>query len=88
MVETQQLKRGVLWRRQGACYLKDGKMVEIPAGGLLTSSQRMDFLPGFALEGFANRDSTVYGKLYGIPEAEVRGRLVRGPLCSSSLPSA
>ena len=46
-------------------------MVEIQPGQLLHSSKRMDFLPGFALEGFANRDSTIYGKLYGIQEAEV-----------------
>jgi len=62
---------------QGASYLKSGKMVEIPPGQLLTSAKRMDFLPGFALEGFANRDSTIYGKLYGIQEAET---LLRGTL--------
>ncbi|KAF0287862.1 Alpha-aminoadipic semialdehyde synthase, mitochondrial [Amphibalanus amphitrite] len=62
---------------QGASYLKDGKMVEIPAGQLLHSCQRMDFLPGFALEGFANRDSTIYGKLYGIQEAQT---ILRGTL--------
>ncbi|XP_037068982.1 alpha-aminoadipic semialdehyde synthase, mitochondrial-like [Pollicipes pollicipes] len=62
---------------QGASYLLNGKMVEIPAGSLLKSSQRMNFLPGFALEGFANRDSTIYGKLYGIQEAAT---LLRGTL--------
>ncbi len=35
------------------------------------------FLPGFSLEGFANRDSVIYKKLYGIPEAST---VLRGTL--------
>jgi alpha-aminoadipic semialdehyde synthase len=35
------------------------------------------FLPGFKLECFANRDSTVYKKLYGIPEVST---ILRGTL--------
>ncbi|KAI9552494.1 hypothetical protein GHT06_022860 [Daphnia sinensis] len=51
-------------------FLKDGKIVEIPAGGsLLEKAEKLDFLPGFAFEGFANRDSLDYIEHYGIPEA-------------------
>ncbi|XP_046658109.1 alpha-aminoadipic semialdehyde synthase, mitochondrial-like [Daphnia pulicaria] len=51
-------------------FLKDGKVVEIPAGGaLLEKAEKLDFLPGFAFEGFANRDSLDYVDHYGIPEA-------------------
>ena len=37
----------------------------------------MNFLPGFSLEGYPNRDSTIYGELYGIREAHT---LLRGTL--------
>jgi len=53
----------------GARYLKDGKMVEVPAGSLLEATEELDFLPGFAFEGFPNRDSTSYIDPYNIPEA-------------------
>ena len=46
-------------------------------GGLLESVDPMDFLPGFSLEGYPNRDSTIYGELYGIREAHT---LLRGTL--------
>lgn len=50
-----------------AKYLSKGQVVEISGGGDLMSSPRdLDFLPGFALEGFPNRDSTQYGELYGL----------------------
>ncbi|XP_037034075.1 alpha-aminoadipic semialdehyde synthase, mitochondrial isoform X1 [Bradysia coprophila] len=50
-----------------AKYLSKGQVVEISGGGDLMSSPReLDFLPGFALEGFPNRDSTQYGDLYGL----------------------
>lgn len=50
-----------------AKYLSKGQIVEISGGGDLMSSPReLDFLPGFALEGFPNRDSTQYGELYGL----------------------
>ena len=48
-----------------------------PNGGLLDSVTPMDFLPGFHLEGYPNRDSTIYGELYGISEAST---IVRGTL--------
>ena len=48
-----------------------------PNGGLLDASMPMNFLPGFNLEGYPNRDSTIYGELYGIREAHT---LLRGTL--------
>ena len=62
----------------GAKYLYDGNVVTVePNGGLLDSVTQMDFLPGFHLEGYPNRDSTIYGELYGISEAST---IVRGTL--------
>lgn len=50
-----------------ARYLNHGQVVEIARGGELMSAPKdLSFLPGFALEGFPNRDSTKYGDLYGI----------------------
>ncbi|KAL0272229.1 UNVERIFIED_CONTAM: hypothetical protein PYX00_005289 [Menopon gallinae] len=71
--------RGVLMNTMAdAKYLQDGKITEIPGGGeLMKTAHPLDFLPGFALEGFANRDSTDYMDKYGINEAHtfVRGTL-------------
>lgn len=39
--------------------------------------QEIDFLPGFNLEGYPNRDSTVYSDLYNIQSAET---VLRGSL--------
>ncbi|XP_012281223.1 alpha-aminoadipic semialdehyde synthase, mitochondrial [Orussus abietinus] len=53
-----------------AKYLHEGQVVEISGGGdLMSAVQGLDFLPGFALEGFPNRDSTMYRELYGIKDA-------------------
>ncbi|KAF7654966.1 hypothetical protein LDENG_00062300 [Lucifuga dentata] len=61
-----------------AFYLKDNQVVSIPAGGsLMDATAPMDFLPGFSLEGFPNRDSTKYAELYGIQSAHT---LIRGTL--------
>lgn len=48
-----------------AKYLNRGQIVEILGGGDLMSiaPKHLNFLPGFALEGFPNRDSTIYGEL-------------------------
>lgn len=55
--------------------------MEINPGGSLVSDEenvhKIDFLPGFSLEGFANRDSLRYKGLYKIPEAHT---LLRGTL--------
>ncbi len=62
----------------GAKYLDDGNVVTVePNGGLLDTVVPMDFLPGFHLEGYPNRDSTIYGELYGIAEAST---IIRGTL--------
>lgn len=61
-----------------AIFLKDGTVVDIPPGGaLLDCVAPMDFLPGFNLEGFPNRDSTKYAEPYGIQSAHT---LLRGTL--------
>ncbi len=61
-----------------AKYLKDGKIVTVdPNGGLFDYVTPMDFLPGFNLEGYPNRDSTAYTHLYGISEAHT---IIRGTL--------
>lgn len=55
------------------------QVVEISGGGdLMTSLKDLDFLPGFALEGYPNRDSTLYADLYGI-RSEVN-TILRGTL--------
>ncbi|CAG7836147.1 unnamed protein product [Allacma fusca] len=61
-----------------AKYLKDGEIVEIPAGGaLMDAIETRNFLPGLQFEGHPNRDSLMYKKLYGIPEAAT---ILRGTL--------
>lgn len=63
---------------QSATYLKNGEVINIPAGGaLLDSVTAMDFYPGLNLEGFPNRDSTKYAEPYGIQTAHT---LLRGTL--------
>ncbi|XP_040565827.1 alpha-aminoadipic semialdehyde synthase, mitochondrial [Lepeophtheirus salmonis] len=62
----------------GAKYLKDGKMINIEEnGGLLDAVNPMNLFPGFNVEGYPNRDSTVYSELYGIAEAST---ILRGTL--------
>merc|ERR1719471_1375933 len=62
----------------GARYLQNGSVVEVEDnGGLIDAAVPMDFLPGFSLEGYPNRDSTIYGELYGINSAHT---LLRGTL--------
>lgn len=60
--------RGVLANTLApAKYLNRGQIVEILGGGdLMSAPKHLNFLPGFALEGFPNRDSTIYGELYGL----------------------
>ncbi|KAL4226643.1 hypothetical protein ACF0H5_014624 [Mactra antiquata] len=71
--------KGVLMNcLSGAKYLENGKIVEIPGnGGLLDSTVDLDFMPGFHLEGFPNRDSTMYTDAYGIDSAHtcIRGTI-------------
>ncbi|XP_040063451.2 alpha-aminoadipic semialdehyde synthase, mitochondrial isoform X2 [Ixodes scapularis] len=61
-----------------AKYLENGKEQEIVAGGgLLDSAHEVDFLPGFNLEGYPNRDSLSYKSTYGINYAHT---VLRGTL--------
>lgn len=61
-----------------AKFIKNDKLVEISAGGaLMDSVQDITFLPGFNLEGFPNRDSTMYRDIYGINNAHT---VLRGTL--------
>lgn len=71
--------RGVLLNTiSPAKYLWDGKVVDIPAGGaVMEAGEVMNFLPGFNLEGFPNRDSLPYGSEYGIQKADT---IIRGTL--------
>jgi len=43
-------------------------MIEIPGEGELVNQgvRPLEFMPGFNLEGYPNRDSLVYRQLYGI----------------------
>ncbi|XP_058449645.1 alpha-aminoadipic semialdehyde synthase, mitochondrial isoform X2 [Malaya genurostris] len=71
--------RGVLLNTLSAAkYLSKGQVVEISGGGdLMTAPRELDFLPGFALEGFPNRDSTKYKPLYGLKNVHT---LLRGTI--------
>ncbi|ERL91618.1 hypothetical protein D910_08948 [Dendroctonus ponderosae] len=61
-----------------AKYLRKGQIVEISEGGeLMRATKTLDFLPGFNLEGFPNRDSTIYAKAYGIEDANT---ILRGTI--------
>ncbi|XP_034144219.1 alpha-aminoadipic semialdehyde synthase, mitochondrial isoform X2 [Esox lucius] len=69
-----------------AVFLKNNKVISIPAGGtLMESTTPMNFLPGFNLEGFPNRDSTKYAEEYGIETAHT---LIRGTLRFSGFSKA
>ncbi|KAI5643420.1 saccharopine dehydrogenase NADP binding domain-containing protein [Phthorimaea operculella] len=68
--------RGVLLNTISAAkYLSRGQVVEVLSGGELMSVARdLDFLPGFAFEGFPNRDSIPYAELYGINDVHTMFR--------------
>ena len=59
-------------------YLHYLQVVEVgPGGNLLDSTHELNLMPGFNLEGFPNRDSTMYTSEYGIESARtcIRGTL-------------
>ncbi|KAK6030158.1 saccharopine dehydrogenase [Ostertagia ostertagi] len=61
-----------------AKYLQNGKVVEIPSGKVIDHLYPIDFMPGFNLIGYGNRDSTKYADIYGLgPECRT---LIRGTL--------
>lgn len=50
-----------------AKYLHNGKVTDIPGdGAVIDYLYPIDFMPGFNLIGYPNRDSTQYAKIYGI----------------------
>ena len=54
------------------------QVIEVDKGGsLLDCTQELNLMPGFNLEGFPNRDSTLYTTEYGIESAKtcIRGTL-------------
>lgn len=52
------------------------QVVEVAGnGGLLDAVEDLTFLPGLNLEGFPNRDSTVYARTYNIGSART---VIRG----------
>lgn len=62
-----------------AKYILNNKIVEIEGGGgVLDDLYQIDFMPGFNLVGYANRDSTKYVSIYGV-ENECQ-TLLRGTL--------
>ncbi|XP_067935063.1 alpha-aminoadipic semialdehyde synthase, mitochondrial-like isoform X2 [Watersipora subatra] len=64
--------------KAGAKWLENNELKEIsPGGALLSNSRSLDFLPGFNLEGFPNRDSTAYSEIYGIEKAHT---ILRGTI--------
>lgn len=71
--------RGVLLNTLApATYLRNGTVHDIPAGGALMDHLiDIDFLPGFNLEGYPNRNSLIYKDVYGIPNAHT---ILRGSL--------
>jgi alpha-aminoadipic semialdehyde synthase len=72
--------RGVLFNMlSSARYLENGKMVDIPGNGKLMSEgiRDLDFMPGFSIEGYPNRDSMIYQKLYGLDDVHT---LLRGTI--------
>src|SRR5581483_5216383 len=79
--------RGVLLNTlSSARWIEDGQTREIAAGGaLMDSAKEMPFLYGFNLEGYPNRDSTIYREIYGIPDAKtvIRGTLRYKGFCDA-----
>lgn len=62
----------------GARWFENGQVCEVPEGGeLMNNSKKIDFLMGFNLEGYPNRDSLAYRDVYGISSVHT---LLRGTL--------
>ncbi|XP_054153876.1 alpha-aminoadipic semialdehyde synthase, mitochondrial-like [Oppia nitens] len=62
----------------GAKWIENNEIREIPAGGaLMDIANDIDFLHGYNLEGYPNRDSTIYKDIYGISSAKM---VLRGTL--------
>lgn len=60
-------KAALLNTLAAAKYLNRGQVVEILGGGdLMSAPKDLTFLPGYAIQGFPNRDSMKYADLYGM----------------------
>ena len=78
--------RGVLLAsKNSARFLKDGRIVSIPAADLFAAPEIIP-IPGLGeYEGYPNRDSVSYRETYGIPEAQtvLRGTLRYAGWCET-----
>ncbi len=77
--------RGVLLAlRNPAKYIGNGKVVDIKSTDLMDEAKPIfTGFPGFAFEGYPNRDSTPYDMRYNIPEAQT---IIRGTLRYAGFP--
>ena len=62
-----------------ASFLQDSKKIEIAGENLLKSAVDVPIMKGFALEGYANRDSIKYVSLYDLDPQKLR-TMFRGTL--------
>jgi saccharopine dehydrogenase-like NADP-dependent oxidoreductase len=70
--------RGVLLAsKNSAKFLKDGRIVTIPAADLFARPETIAIAGLARFEGYPNRDSVAYRETYGIPEAQT---VLRGTL--------
>ena len=78
--------RGVLLAsKNSAKFLKDGRIVSVPAADLFAAPEIIP-IPGLGeFEGYPNRDSVSYRETYGIPEAQtvLRGTLRYAGWCET-----
>jgi saccharopine dehydrogenase (NADP+, L-glutamate forming) len=70
--------RGALLSQQNsAIFLKEGKVVEIPAQDLMTTTKPYYVMDGYDFVAYPNRNSVPFREFYNIPEAHT---VVRGSL--------
>lgn len=77
----------LLASKNSARYLKDGRVVTIPAEQLFAEPATISVAGLGEFEGYPNRDSVVYRETYGIPEAHtvLRGTLRYPGWCQTLL---
>jgi len=78
--------RGVLLAsKNSAKYVKDGRIVTIPAADLFARPETIAIPGAGTFEGYPNRDSVAYRDAYGIPEARTvfRGTLRYSGWCET-----
>ncbi|TPX35462.1 hypothetical protein SmJEL517_g02078 [Synchytrium microbalum] len=73
--------RGVLTAGMNeAKFKRNGQILHVPGMELLKTAIPVSIFPGFAMEGFPNRDSLKYLDLYGLGPLENLDNLFRGTL--------